>query len=103
MILEKVFEKTDSEELMFMEVSEDNNPRLSFDINVYKAELPLAEMVDLLKEVADYFSVTAQRWSGFLETLSSERLGHISGGVGRNGKEFFTVYYSIEGEKVPTS
>ena len=96
-IFKHALEKTDCSELMFMEVKEDNNQRLSLDLNLYNAEMVVSDVVESLRQVADYFSISKDQWSRFMSHASAEVLGHISGGIGRDGNEFLTVYFGVVG------
>jgi hypothetical protein len=95
-ILEIASKRTGYENLVYLEVSEDDNPRKSFDISMYKATLLLEDLFPLLLEMARHFSITPERFHALLDPVRSERFGHLSGGIGREGKEFLTVYYGVE-------
>jgi len=96
-IFKHALEKTDCRDLMFMEVHEDNNQRLSFDLNLYNAEVMVSDVVEPLRQASDYFAIPKEHWSRFMDDASAEVLGHISGGIGRDGNEFLTVYFGVVG------
>ncbi|WP_294539723.1 hypothetical protein [uncultured Rhodoblastus sp.] len=82
--------------ILMMEVEEEGNPRHSWDLNVYDADLTVAAAADLIEEAADDFSVPQARIKEFLGGCGNLALGHLSAGVGRNGDEFVTFYFGIE-------
>jgi hypothetical protein len=78
---------------VYVEAAEEGNPRKSFDLNLYKARLAVNELAAPLSALARSYGAAAPA-----ELFSLARqLGHISGGRGRNGQDFLTVYYEIEG------
>ncbi len=81
------------EDIVFLEVQEEKNPRRSFDICVYDAELKLADVENMLAQLWGHFGLPGSAFRQMFEPLKNESLGHVSGGVGRNGEEFFTVYF----------
>jgi tryptophan halogenase len=95
-LLELAMERIPCEELFFMEVEEENNPRRSFDLNVYNASFTMHEVEPLLSQVWRYFRIPEARSRQLLESVRHETFGHVSGGIGRDGKEFFSVYFGVE-------
>ena len=81
---------------IYLEVSEDNNPRKSFDINLYKAELQLSDIHPLLLDMSRHFSIPHAEFDQLYDRISSRTLGHLSGGLDRGGNDFLTTYYEIE-------
>jgi hypothetical protein len=79
--------------LMYIEVSEPGNPRRSFDINLYEANLRLAEVEDLLFSMSRQYAIPDGQFEPLYDTIKANRLGHLSGGIDREGRDFFTVYY----------
>jgi hypothetical protein len=41
----------------------------------------------------EHFRIERELWQPVLESDSDETLGHLSGGIHRNGEDFFNVYY----------
>jgi tryptophan halogenase len=85
----------DSGEFLVMEVEESGNPRRSCDLNVYDAGLRLGDITDLLEVALRDFGVAPAR--SVFGRAEDKALGHLSGGVGRSGQEFLTVYFGVEG------
>lgn len=82
--------------ILFMEVEEENNPRRSFDINIYDAKITLKEIDPLLSPIMNYFDIPEGESRKLLRSESEQIVGHLSGGIGRDGKEFCSVYYGVE-------
>jgi tryptophan halogenase len=95
-LLSRASGRTDAGKLFLMEVAEDDNPRRSYDLNVYRADLHLGDIADLLEPVAAELAVPAPSLRALLERCGAFDLGHLSGGIGRDGREFVTVYYGVE-------
>jgi hypothetical protein len=87
----------DSGELMLMEVEEPGNPRRSCDLNVYDAGLQLRDIADLLDETLRDFEVPAAQARSTFGRSERTALGHLSAGMARDGSEFVTVYFGVEG------
>lgn len=71
-----------------LEVTEDNSPRLSYDVNLSDAGLTVAALPMRLKLLAD-FNLPAEA----LDRIADAPLGHFASGVGRDGTPFATIYY----------
>ena len=87
----------DAGEVLLMEVEESGNPRRSCDLNVYDAGLRLSDIADLLEHALRDFAVPAVIAAPVFAGSSAKALGHFSAGVGRDGEEFVTVYFGVEG------
>jgi hypothetical protein len=94
--LETALGQTGYDQILYLEVSEDNNPRRSFDINMYRAKLRLEDLHPLLLQMCLHFSITPERFRALYDPVKFKRFGHLSGGIDREGKEFLTVYYGVE-------
>lgn len=82
--------------IMYLEVEEADNPRRSFDINVYHAGLPVKAFEPLLARIWEYFHISEAEARRVYEPIANLTMGHLSGGIARNGQEFLTVYYGVE-------
>lgn len=85
--------------ILMMEVEEPGNPRRSWDLNVYDAELSLKDVADLIELVAEDFAAPRRRVEEALSRKGRLPLGHLSAGIGRGGKEFVTFYYGVESHR----
>ena len=81
------------EDVQYLEVVEDATGRRSFDINFYDAELVVADVQPLLVRICRHYGVGMGRFQELYDRIKSMRVGHLSGGVHRDGRGFFTVYY----------
>jgi hypothetical protein len=88
--------RTSHQDILYLEVSEDGNPRKSFDINVYRAGLQVGELYPFLSGLGQNYAVSHTGFHDLYHRIREKRFGHISGGVGRDGKDFCTIYYGVE-------
>lgn len=85
--------KVDKERFLYLDVKEENNPRSSFDINVYGANLQLQEVDPFLMSTCRHYSIPEEQFHKLYEPAKSHILGHLAGSINRKGKDFFTIYY----------
>ena len=78
---------------IYLEVGEGNNPRRSFDLNMYKASLSLHEIDQTLCRLQAYYEIQQQSFLKVKELVGPKLLGHLSGGTNRQGEDFLTFYY----------
>ena len=81
---------------IYLEVSEEGTARRSYDINLYKANLTLAEIEPVLLEAAARYALAQERFAAFYSQLRQRPFGHLSGGFARDGSDFLTVYYETQ-------
>jgi hypothetical protein len=79
------------QDILYLEVGEEDNPRRSFDINVYRAGLQVGELHPILLKAWQHYSIPAERWHDLYGRVASKAFGHLSGGIDRGGKDFLTV------------
>jgi len=96
-LLRAAASRCDPAALTYVEVSEEDNPRLSCDVNLYPADLALAELEPLLVDAANCFGISAATLAGRVPGLRRAALGHLSTGTGRDGAPFLTIYYALPG------
>ena len=93
-ILELAARRIGRDSFVYVEAAEEGNPRRSFDLNFYKARLTVSDLREPLTALARHYRVEAK---ALRPQLALERpFGHLSGGRGRDGRDFLTVYYEIE-------
>ena len=85
-----------AEQIFFIDVVEEENSRRSYDINVYNANLTLNHIEKLLEPTLIYFNVPTKQWRVFFDPIKHLHLGHLSGGIGRDGQPFFSVFFGVE-------
>ncbi len=96
-ILDLAGSRTRPGELLYVEVSEEGNPRSSFDINTYLANLQMAEIYPLLVKTARHYSIDLEQFEELYEAVKTKKFGHLSGGTDREGRDFLTVYFTEKG------
>ena len=80
---------------IYLEAAEENNPRISFDVNLYKAALRLSQLRPMLSRLHSHFSFSSEEFGRLYNLVHNKLLGHVSGGLDRNGDDFLTVYYEV--------
>ncbi len=101
-LLERALARLDERELFILEVSEDGQPRHSFDVKLYDAEWRAGDIQDSLARMAAHCGLDDAGAGALIERLGDEIVGHVSAGTGRDGAAFFTVYYGIRACGVET-
>jgi hypothetical protein len=96
-ILDRASRRIGPGQLLYLEVTEADNPRRSFDINVYKADLRVHDLGELLERMCRHFMVSPEAFQAFYARAKDKRLGHVSGGIDRGGEDFLTIYYGARG------
>jgi len=85
------------EQLQYLEVEEAENDRRSFDLNLYNARLQVSDMQPLLHRMREHFNVRPGRVQALYDQIRDKALGHLAGGIHRNGQDFFNIYYGVVG------
>ena len=80
---------------MYLEVREESNPRASFDVNLHEAGLSVSDIGTQLARLRKHYSIPAGRFDPLYDGVKGAVLGHLSGGINRQGKDFLTVYYPV--------
>ena len=57
--------------ILYVDVTEDGNPRRSFDINMYDAALTLGAIRPLLMRMADHYRLPPEQCRTFIETIKT--------------------------------
>jgi len=86
-----------AEKLQYLEVQEDQNDRRSFDLNVYDARLQVKDAQQVLYAMRQRFDLRPGQFQALYDQIKARTLGHLAGGVHRDGREFFNVYYGVAG------
>jgi tryptophan halogenase len=94
-IVRQASERIAPGEIQYLEVTEEGNPRRSFDLNVYKSGLRLQDLNPELLRALAYYGIPFSRFAPLYQRIKRERLGHLAGGVDREGNDFMTVYYGV--------
>jgi hypothetical protein len=89
-------ERAPLDRLQLLEASEEGSPRRSFDLNLYAAEREMQDAQATLYAMRDHFGVPPGRFQAIYDQVRHQRLGHVAGGVHRDGSEFLTVYFGVQ-------
>lgn len=89
-----------SKAFRFLEATEADSPRKSFDINLYEARVNLQNIYPYLKNLCHDYSVHVDELDRLYSRVDSCMLGHLSAGLDRKGEVFFSVYYEADAEAV---
>lgn len=81
------------ERFLYVEVSEPGNPRKSFDLNLYPAGLRVGQVAEPIRDAARALDAPTDRLERLMVMIQDKHFGHVSGGVSRQGGEYFTIYY----------
>ena len=100
-IVELASKRIGYEEFLYLEVSEEDNPRRSFDINVYRANLRLSELYPLLLDTVRHYSIRDEQFHALYELVKDQIFGHLSGGIDRQDRDFLTLYFGVKGSTGP--
>lgn len=94
--IDMVSEKTTYDRVIYIDAYDDNNPRHSYDINIYRAKITLNDIKPMLETIFHHYS---QPESLLHETLLSDGenlLGNMACGLNKQNKEFTTIYYGMK-------
>ena len=92
-ILDLASSKAEKDKFLFLGVHEESNPRNSFDINVYRANLQIKEVYPLLLDMCRFYSIPGEQFHGLCHDIETHTLGHIAGGIDGYGNDFLTLYF----------
>jgi hypothetical protein len=56
----------------------------------------MEELELVLSRLFRHYDLPADRFRALCDDIRASVFGHISGGIGRTGNDFFTVYHGIE-------
>ena len=96
-MLDLTRDRVAAEQLQYLEVEEVENDRRSFDLNLYNAKMQMKDVQPLLGRMREHFSVRPGQFQALYDQVKGLSLGHLAGGVHRNGKDFFNLYYGVVG------
>lgn len=91
--MEAARQRSNALEWMYLEANEPGLLRQSFDVNLYSAKLRLRSLAPALSAACEHFGIANAAATNWLAEAGNATLGHVSGGVGRDGQPFLTVYY----------
>jgi hypothetical protein len=92
-IVELGSQKVGHDKFLYLEVNEENNPRSSFDINMYGANFRLEELYPYFLQMCRHYLIPDEQFHSLYEPVRTRTFGHIAGGRDRKGRDFLTVYF----------
>jgi hypothetical protein len=95
-LLEQAIRRVGYENVFYLEVREPGTPRISCDINLYRARLPVAAQRGWVEALSAHYGVPAADLRAVLDAAGERPLGHLSLGQDRSGREFLTLYFGVE-------
>lgn len=96
-IVERASREVNAEQFLYLEVEEEGNPRKSYDINMYRANLPLKELYPWLRESCRINGIAPETLHALYAPMKERFFGHISGGRDREDRPFLTYYFGLAG------
>jgi tryptophan halogenase len=93
-LLELASQRAPGAHLQYLEVDEPGNARRSFDLNVYDAKLRVHDIQPQLAALRDAYGVRPGQFQALYDQVKGRALGHVAGGVHRDGGEFFNIYHA---------
>lgn len=81
----------------YLEAREEPGPRLSYDLNLYACGLTTGAAEMVIGQAFVDLGIPPGEAATVLAERREEALGHVAGGVGRDGKPFLTVYSGVAG------
>ena len=94
-VLELAAGRIAAEQLQYLEVQEPGNGRRSFDLNLYNARLVVKDVQAQLYRMRDRYGVRPGQFQALYDQIKGKVLGHLAGGVHRDGRDFFNLYYGV--------
>lgn len=85
------------EQIMYLEVTEEGTGRKSFDVNLYRAGFAVESVAPFFERLARHFELAGDAVAEPFAPVRGLPLGHLAGGIDRHGRDFFTVYFGVEG------
>jgi hypothetical protein len=96
-ILEIAVNQAGDDCVNYLEVTEDNNQRKSYDLNIYNAQLQIKDLHHIFMRICSHYSISEDLFIDFYNRIQNKIFGHIAGGIHRNSLDFLNVYYGVEG------
>jgi tryptophan halogenase len=94
-VLELAATRVAAERLQYLEVQEPGNGRRSFDLNLYNARLQVKDVQAQLYRMRERYGVRPGQFQALYDQIKTKVLGHLAGGVHRDGQDFFNLYYGV--------
>jgi len=83
----------DARKFQYIEAREGAGSRVSYDLNIYAAALPVGAVAGMLRAAGQALTVDSAALDALLAEIADRPLGHVSAGTDRHGQDFLTLYY----------
>jgi hypothetical protein len=90
-IVESAERRAAGDLFIYMETTEEGNPRRSFDVNLYKADLRMRDIQPYLTRMFRHYCIPSVASDALIARASDRTFGHLAGGLDREGRDFLTV------------
>jgi hypothetical protein len=80
---------------IFLEASDESTPRRSFDLNLYKCQLTIADLLPLLQPLLHSWQISAAEADEWCRRFAHATAGHIAAGRDQRQRPFITLYHEI--------
>ena len=96
-VLQAATERVAAERMQYLEVEEEETARRSFDLNLYNANMHVRDLQGVLLRLREQYGIRPGQFQALYDQIKGMVLGHLAGGVHRDGRDFFNVYYGATG------
>lgn len=79
--------------LPLLRVSEPGQPRQSFDLRLYDAQMQVGELQPLLQVLGRVLDLPGPAFDALCGQMLTRRLGHLAAGLHRDGQPFVSLYF----------
>lgn len=93
-VVEAAAQHVPAAQLPYLEVEEEGNGRRSFDLNLYDAGLKVQDLRAALHAMREHFGLRPGQFQALYDQVKSRALGHVAGGMHRDGAGFFNIYHA---------
>lgn len=95
-MVEQAAGRVGDDRFLYFETTEDDNPRNSFDINLYNARLRLEEIYPSLLKICEHFALPSEAFHRAYTPVRAATFGHVTGGLDREGRDFLSIYFGAQ-------
>lgn len=95
-VVSRALQRSPFNGFMWLDVEESDSQRRSLDFNLYDADLKLQEIQSVITPLASHFRIAKPELENWFAANGRKALGHIAGGINREGEPFITIYFGVE-------
>lgn len=95
-MVEQAAARVGEDRFLYFETTEDDNPRNSFDINLYNARLRLETIYPWLLRACEHFQISSEAFHQAYAPVQAATFGHVTGGIDRHGHDFLSLYFGAQ-------